>query len=165
MSLSKQARIDNMLLALNLMLNELGDNPYDFLFANANAIEYEAIESTTWKELIDQGLIKNVKSTASMFFTGRGWRTIVMHLKLHEEEEFRGHLSKLSAALKAHVKGRQKPAIVDVHTLSRDTDLPLSFILNVLQSHMIDHVFKIKGARVSDRIVVEIPLDYGLTPL
>jgi hypothetical protein len=101
-----------------------------------------------------------------VIFTGYGWRTCVMSSKLHESEEFKQKLGKLSAALKNSVKGRQYPATLGAHDLGNETGLGWEFVRNAIQGELIQHVFGIKGATGSDdTVVIQVPIDYGDRPL
>ena len=90
----------------------------------------------------------------------------MLALKKHEDNEFKNDLSKLSAALKNTVKGRHHPALLGTDDLANETSLPKAFIINVLKSRMLDTVFNIIGADISeDRIAIEVPIRYGHRPL
>ncbi len=91
--------------ALRLMMEEAGERHFEGVFIDANGSQYEAIENTTWKELIDRGFIKEITRYGHVAFTSYGWRIAMIKLKRHESEDFKLRLGRLSAALKDSVKG------------------------------------------------------------
>lgn len=155
MSLSPEARRQNMANALTLMLNQVGDNAIEASFIQSEGQPYNAVEATTWKELIDKFLIRNIT-----------WRTAMMLNNRHEEPEFKRKLGILSAFLKDSVKGRHHPGLLGVHAIAIGTSLDWRFIRNVLRAEMLEYVFHMKGAQMSsDGVVVTVPIDYGLPPI
>ena len=58
MTLSKQARLDNMEQALRLMLSQLGERPLYQEFFNPDDPAFAGIHNTSWKELEDRSLLK-----------------------------------------------------------------------------------------------------------
>jgi hypothetical protein len=89
-----------------------------------------------------------------------------MSLRLHETEEFKQNLGRLSAALKDSVKGREHPAILSSYDLAKKTALEWEFIQNAIQGELVQHVFGIKGATGERGMaIIRVPIDYGERPL
>ena len=90
-----------------------------------------------------------------------------MNQNLHAVGDFKQKLGTLSAALKDRLgDDRWHPQLVGTHDLATETGLSWDFIVNVLESEMIEEIFKIKGAEISDdRVIITVPMDYGHRPL
>ena len=74
---------------------------------------YRNVLPTTWKELLDRGLITSFSHNRYQLTT-IGWRKGVQLLELDKEPAFRGKLSRLAATLKDQVKGRHEEAYLDI---------------------------------------------------
>jgi len=59
MSLSIQARSDDLDKFVRLAMQELGDGPFDGLFIDADAAPYSEIRPTTWEEAKRRRYVKN----------------------------------------------------------------------------------------------------------
>jgi hypothetical protein len=165
MSMSREARIENMEKALSLMFEDIGDRFFAHVYIRIDDSRYASIKATTWKELADRYLIRNI-GHGNVIFTGYGWRTSLMSLKLHESAGFQSKLGRLSAALKDSVKGREHTVVLGSQSVADETGLGWDFVQNALHGELFQHVFGIVGAKISDdTVVIEVPIDFGNRPL
>src|ERR1017187_2890385 len=84
---------------------------------------YRNVLPTTWKELLDRGLITSFSHNRYQLTT-IGWRKGVQLLELDKEPAFRGKLSRLAATLKDQVKGRHEEAYLDIFHAAQFSGLP-----------------------------------------
>jgi hypothetical protein len=168
MTVSRNARIDNLANALKLMTQEVGENTMWSVFIDANKPEYQDILPTTWKDLVDRYMVKD-HGWGRYQLTGRGWLKGVKLLDLPETPEFNQKMSQLAATLKSRVKGRQQEALVDVWTVAKESGVTVDFVWNAIESKLLDNCFSMKGASFNpndqNRHYVIIPIDFGMEPL
>jgi hypothetical protein len=82
------------------------------------------------------------------------------------DPDLKAKLSKLTATMKDAVKGRHEDAYFYVHELAGASGLPENFIINVVESRIIDRCFNMRGAEWEDYLKsVRVPLEFGLPPL
>jgi len=88
MTVSRDARIDNLAKALKLMTQEIGENAMWLVFIDANKPEYRDILLTTWKDLVDRYMVKD-HGRGTYQLIGYGWLQGVQLLGLPEAPECR----------------------------------------------------------------------------
>ncbi|HTR39866.1 MAG TPA: hypothetical protein VMH80_28530 [Bryobacteraceae bacterium] len=171
MSLSREQRLENVDLALELMLQTLGDNAIDTVIFELGSDKFTQVQPTTWKELEDRCLIKRMDAIGHPMcqFTGDGWLAAIelapKHVKALNEER----LSRLAAALKDEVKGRDEDGYVYLNSLAASSELPENWIYNAIEARLLEHWFNRKGANWygprGGSPLIHIPVDFGLEPL
>jgi hypothetical protein len=102
MSVSEKARLDNIALALRLMMHDLGE-PYGWQEHDAKTAKFEPVLRTTWEELAEQGLV-NPRTFDRYELTGLGWIAGLKVTGAFEDDEFRRKAGLLQRALKARIK-------------------------------------------------------------
>ena len=169
MSLSKEDRLKDMGRALTLMLQELGDKAFDTVIFQMDAAPFEGIYSTTWRELEALGLIEKMDVIGGSLckFTGNGWRAAIDLVWSANEPMLREAMSKVAAALKDHVKGRQEDAFVYLNSIATISGVPENLVFNIIESRLLDYRFNMMGAYwyQGRPPLIHIPLDFGLEPL
>src|SRR6266516_2450540 len=108
MSLSIQARLDDVEKLVRLAMETLGDNEVDALFIDGDAAPFSEIQPTTWEEAKRRGYVKD-RGWQTYQFAANGWLKGVELLKLTEDAAFAQKLSKLSATLRSYVTLHQSP--------------------------------------------------------
>jgi hypothetical protein len=70
-------------------------------------------------------------------------------------------LSKIAAALKANVKGRDTDAFVGVGTLSIETGIRVTWIRNAINGRLLEYQFGVRGAHwagSNDGSIILVPM-------
>lgn len=173
MTLSKQARDGNLVDALELMLEQLGDEYTDSAQGVFDITDsrFESIHRSTWAEMEDLGYVRRDnqatgKATAEYLFTPAGWYAAHERLVLAQKgTEFVLKLARVSKALKDCIKpGNRTESVEDAQTIAETAKVSYSFVCNVIDSGAIDRCFGQRGARWSGRVGDEVfvPANYGL---
>jgi hypothetical protein len=162
---SKEQRNENMVLALRLMLDRIGDRAVDLVFLDSDEPEFKEVFPTTWVDLERRGFVKR---SPPYRLTGAGWLE-ALHVAERLDDEFDRDLGILCASLKSKVDGRREKAVVDVSQIVRETGLSEDWVFNVIESDAISRRYGRTGAywHPSDRMkhVIEVPLDFGMERL
>lgn len=164
-TISASERADNLNRALVLMLDATDSNPIDDVYFRPDDAEFASILATTWSELLGRGYIKNAVPSGPPHYqlTGGGWAKAMQVSERAETVEFQERLGKLTAALKQRIKGRSDEALVSLHELAGETQLPLGWVTNAIEADAISVFFRRRGATWrTARQVVSVPLDFGL---
>jgi hypothetical protein len=168
MTVSKDTRLDNMKQALRVMLDRLAERPlYQEVF-NPEDPAFAGIYNTSWKDLEDKSLLKGTHGMNFDYFqlTGIGWFCAMEIQGKFDTPEFQQRFGKLSAALKALVKGRHDQQITIIDGLCQSTGLPEHFVFNVIEGRVWKHKFNRVGPHFDEsKTVIWIPLDFGVEPL
>jgi hypothetical protein len=173
MTLSKQRQDANMVHALALMLEQLGDeytNSAQGVFDTTDK-RFKSIHRSTWAEMEDLGYIRRDdqitgKTPPEYLFTPAGWYTA--HDRLgHTQKgtEFVSKLARVSKALKDCIKTGNRTEILEhVQTIAEAAQVSYDFLCNVIDSGVIDKCFGQRGARWYGRagVYISIPANYGL---
>ena len=169
MSLSKQARHDDIQKALELMLARLGEQAIDRVLFNRDEPPFDQIYPTTWKELAEKYLIKPLDGAGPQLFwlTGYGWYAALEQANRFSDPTLIEKMSALSAALKDSVKGRDTEALLYVGNLATQTGLSEDWIYNAIESNLVGRQFGRRGAKWAAGIknTIIVPIDFGLEPL
>jgi hypothetical protein len=167
-SASTERRRQNIRDALAEMMKELGDGCLFGGFFNSADDRYAKILPTTWKYLSDHGWIQD-HGYNRVELTGRGWREGIRALQLNDDPQFRAKMSSLAATLKRCVKGRQREEFIDVFSAAQESELTPEFVVNVIESKVLDNCFNMQGAHFAhddhNRYLIIVPIDFGLPPL
>jgi hypothetical protein len=155
--------------ALTLLVRDLQDKAVNEMPFYVDRPEYADIFSTTWQELRDCFMLTQIPQTQMHWLTGSGWYAGVKVSGKTNEPSFTQQMRKLSATLKDYVKGRQDERLVTVYHVAEDARLPFGFVYNAIESRLLDHEFNMKGAewtiQKNPKIVIRVPLNFGLEPL
>jgi len=168
MSLSKKQRVTSLADVLTLMLERLGDKAIDAEIYYQNEDPFDGVPQTTWRELEKFGLTKRFDTIGhpQWQLTGVGWCKALSITKRLSDPQFVSRLSKLTAAMKDAVKGRSEDAYLYVDELVSTSGLGEGFVINAIESRLIDRHFKIQGAKWEHPgKSVRVPLNFGLRPL
>ncbi|MGA3095003.1 MAG: hypothetical protein ABSF25_00995 [Bryobacteraceae bacterium] len=168
MSLSKDARLQNLEEAIRLLMGSLHGQCFMGVLLDERYDVDERILGTTWDELKSRSLVRQTNSRWSYTLSGRGW---ILGLKLLGEfgtDEMRGKVGTLCSVLKAKVKGRAHANYATVGDIATESGLSDGFVRDAIESDLIRELFGTKGAEWSpqDRgSSIRIPNDFGLPPL
>jgi hypothetical protein len=165
MTLSRDARGQNVVDALCKMSEDVGEQAVWRVDISIESDRYKDIYATTWKWLLDQGLIKWLAFNTYQL-TYEGWLKGIQ-LRHHDESPvFRAKMSSLASTLKNQVKGRREEAYLDVSQVSALTGLTEDFIFNAIESRLLDNCFNMIGATLDNPNSSEIviPIDFGQEP-
>ena len=170
MTLLKTERSENIELALQLMMGELGEHAINELFFEIDKPPYENIYPTTWQHLEAQYFIEPRDTFGARYrrLTGFRWLEGLRITGLLEAEETKQMVGKLMAELKRSVEGREGEAIVDIHSIVREAGVPFGFVFNVIDSNYVDRVLGRKGAVWHPQArgqLVKVPVDFGMDSL
>ena len=168
MTASKSDRIDNLELALRLMLENLpADRPYEWEQLDGDTAAFSAVFPTTWKALSRRGFVKQL-SFNSYRFMPEGWIEALRVTGLFTSQDLQEKAGKLSAALKKRIKGRQDDVLVSRTELANETGLTESFVYNAIDSHLLLQLFGRIDAHWAPgdhmKHYIEIPVEFGHEP-
>lgn len=165
MTISEKDQKENLELAFRLMMVQLADSPILQTFFNPSADPFTGVLQTTWKELCQQGWLKELQLYGQLRYrlTGSGWLEGLYRTRAGEDRMFLDRLGQLSATLKAHVKGRRADVTVEFSTLVKEAGLPEGWVSNVLESSAFEKLQRRRGPSWDERgILVRIPLNLGM---
>ena len=171
MTISTDDRLKNLQTALVVMKDKLGDRATYREVFDSEAEAFEEIYPTTWKDLEERGLVKGVpawKGSTLYQLTGLGWLRAISSNGEIETPEFEQKLGRLSAALKARVKGRHQEAAATIDELAQETALPEDWIYNIVDSEYWRH-WRHRAGPIFDSVdqlknYVVIPIDFDMEP-
>jgi len=169
MSLSIQTRSDDLDWLVRLAMQELGENDFDALFINAEAVPFNEIRHTTWEEAKSRRYLKS-QAWRTFQFAEKGWLRGVELLNLTQDPAFAQKLSKLSQTLRSYVTPRpQEAQLVDIFTIASQSGLDHSFIYNAVSTRLIDTTYHRHGVSFdpndANKHIIVVPIEYGLPPL
>ena len=170
MTLSRQDRVENLQAAVARLLDELGERAIDTVYFDPRNPSLANVIATTWKELVRQNVLREEGTLAGVDyrFTGDGWYVAMQTTGRAANQSFVGSLSKISAALKDSVKGRQEDGFVYADSLATECNLSIDLVYNIIESGAIEKEFGGVGATWADRQrgrLIRVPLDFGMKPL
>lgn len=146
-----------------------GDRALDSEIFTLNEDPFLQIPNTTWRELEERDFTVNLTGPGcppQCRLTGLGWYEAVRVTDRVDGPQFKTQMSRLTAAMKDHVKGRRQDAYIDSHELASVAGVSEDFIFNAIESRLIDRHFNIAGAEWEHQWKsIRIPLEFGLRPL
>jgi len=164
MTISRNDRMEDLKDALKRMTEDVGEQAVWRVDIGVESERYKHVKNTTWKELLDRGLVKWFCPGYYQLTVG-GWRAGVQLLGWDKGSELQGKLSKLAALLKDQVKGRHEEAYIDLYHAAQQSGLTEDLICNIIEGHLFEHSFKTKGATMDTDNTIVIPIDFGMVPL
>jgi hypothetical protein len=146
MSVSDEVRREDKRRTLCLMVEHVGDHSVRHVAFEPTEAGFTEVLQTTWRELIDQGLLDDKMSAFGhprFRLTSRGWLRGLAFSGALDEAAFRKRCTQLARALKAVVKGRQShyDEFVGVNALAAENGLPEGWIHNALEARLLEVVF------------------------
>jgi hypothetical protein len=169
MSVSEKDRLDNIELALRLMMQDLGE-PYGWQEHDAKTAKFGPVLRTTWEELAERGLV-NARTFDRYELTGPGWIAGLRVAGAFEDDEFRRKSGLLQKALKARIKpeNRDQWGSADRTELANETGLSEFFVYDAIDSHLLEALFDIVDAGWAEgdemKNYIDIPPRFGLKRL
>ena len=172
MTLPKRDRDANVVQALALMLEQLGDEYTDSdqgVFDTTDP-RFETTYPTTWADMEDLGYIRRDsqitgRATPDYLFTSEGWYSAHDQLG-HTQKgcEFVSKLARVSKALKDCIKiGNRTEALERVETIAETARVSANFLYNAIDCRALDKCFGQGGARRHgpNGVWIFIPANFG----
>ncbi|MCG3776280.1 MAG: hypothetical protein JW395_3133 [Nitrospira sp.] len=170
-SISDDERRGQKRAVLLRMLRDLGDHDVRDMYVSVGELDYADILPTTWRELLDDGLIDDGASTmgaARFQLTTHGWIRALILSKMVDEPAFRDRCARLVGVMKAVVKGRgsHHDAFAHVQELASAGDVPEGWTCNAIRGRLLQRVFpKDRWDAEYDKQMVRISPTFGLNHL
>jgi hypothetical protein len=169
MSTSDKTRQENMVLALRLLIQDLGQ-PYEWQEHDAKTPKFAGVLRTTWDELAERGLIK-AHSFDRYWLKGPGWIAGLKITGVFDDEGFRRKAGQLQAALKARIKAenRDQWGTASRTELAQETGLSEFFVYDAIDSGLLGALFGTIDAYWGEgddmKNWIDIPPRFGLKRL
>lgn len=170
MTLSDNARRDNMDLALRILLERVGDDKEVsevWVFTDDAAVQ--AIAATTWGDLESQGWViraERLGGHVKFRLSERGWLRALEVTSQNKSPLFVARLAQANAALKGYVDGRAEPHYEYAQIIAKKAGVPEGWFFNLLGSGYWDKTTPPKvGPCLSDGGLVTIPIRFGMRRL
>ena len=138
MSRSEQEQIENLELALSLVLRAVGSNPIRQYLLRPDNANYKDIHQTTWLDLRELGYLKAAAIGNFCVLSPSGWVAALERTGTIADPTFKDGLGKLCRYLKDTVKGRYQPALVYVNVIANAIGLPDGIISNIIDAKLIE---------------------------
>jgi hypothetical protein len=165
MSISKEERQTDTALALQLMLQHVGDRRISECFFDSTEPPFNAIQRTTWTELQESNCVKPFLDSQHYCLSGSGWLQALQETGTTRDRAFQRAAEKLLASIKKHVKGRQgNVRMVGLQTLARNSGLSENWIYNAIESNLIEAQFKRQGptwVHGFEGTAIHVPITFG----
>ena len=170
MPINYERRQSDLTQALRLMVEAQGDEPLNGMTFSPSDTRFQALIPTTWRELLDDGLIEDrgEKPGPSFRLTARGWLAGLQLTGALERQDIRDWAIGMRRALKARVQGRLEhyDARVDVREFAREIDLPIGWVSNAMRANLLQEVFKNHLMNASlDKLLIRIPPTFDMERL
>ncbi|MBA3231776.1 MAG: hypothetical protein H0T05_03055 [Acidobacteria bacterium] len=172
MSVSDAARREDQKRTLITMFRTVGDHRAWQVYFHAGEPEIAETLQTTWRELIDQGLVtdkQSVMGRARYSLTYAGWLRAFIISGDIDTPEVRDRCSRLAKALKSVVKGRQShyDEFATASGIAADADLPEGWVVNAIHSKLLGVVFPDDkwDAHMEDGRTIRVSPTFGLNHL
>lgn len=146
MTVSDQHRHDEEAAVLERLLHLVGDQEVRECVVNPAKDSLGTVLPTTWRELLDEGLIDEKFSGIGFVrfrLTSAGWLWALTLTGQIEASAFRERCKRLVMALKAVAKGRQshRGELVRLTSIAASTNLSVGWIANAIRSGALSSVF------------------------
>jgi hypothetical protein len=153
----------NVSKALTLLLDRLADRPIYTDEVVNDDLTVAHIFPTTWQELADRELVtaRDGIGCCRYQLTGSGWREALKLTGELDAPEFQERLGRLNAVLKSLVHSR-KESFAQTHIVASEARIPESWLFNILESGIWEHVQRRRGAVMDDsKTLVVVPPDFS----
>ena len=147
----------------------------DLLSDAAVSIVAKALEAhvlpTTWRELLDDGLIDDKFSTMgspAFRLTAAGWLRAMLLSGTADTPECRDRCTRLAQALKSVVRGRNShyDGLTTEHEIAAAAGLPAGWVFNAVKSRLLGVVFpKDRWDATIDKRTIRVSPTFGLNHL
>jgi hypothetical protein len=166
-TLSKTVRLAELTNLLLLALQQLGDSALYAVAFSAADKQFATVPSATWQEAVELGLLLEDDSlgTTTYLLSGRGWIEALDASGALGQPALAQDLGRLSAALKATVKGRSSSVTLTTVEASKASGLAAAWIYNVIDSNLLETRFGRRGARWHDKFagrLIVVPVTFGM---
>ena len=146
MSHSDDARRENKKQTLIAMVRAVGDHRFSHVTFTSDDEEVKSAFQTTWRELMDDGLIdddRSVLGQARYRLTAAGWLRGLLLAGDVDTPALRGRCVRLAQALKRVVKGRGShyDEFADVDAIATDAGVPADWVVSAVKSRLLGVVF------------------------
>lgn len=171
MSVSDADRRQDRERTLCAMLAVLGDRYLVEVAVEPSDTGFEDVLTTTWRELLDDGLIDDKFSTlggAAFRLTAAGWLRAMLLSGTVDTPECRDRCARLARALKAVVKGRPShyDGLTTEHAVAAAADLPIGWVFNAVKARLLGVVFpKDRWDATVDKRTIRVSPTFGLNHL
>jgi hypothetical protein len=144
-SLSIDERQKDMARALQLVLEQLGDEKIQvFSFDPANR-PFSVITPTTWRDLEESNYVRLQTDSNRLRLTGSGWLRALQHSGATRNRSFDRDSEKLLASIRKQVKGRHAARMIPIKALARESGLSENWIYNAIESKLFEVHYGRKG--------------------
>jgi hypothetical protein len=171
MSISDSDRREDKQRTLCRMLVCVGDHHVTQVVIKPASAEFADVLATTWRELLDDGLIDDKFSThggAAFRLTAAGWLRAMLLSGTIDTPECRDRCVRLARALKAVVKGRPShyDGLTTEHAIAAAADLPIGWVFNAVKARLLGVVFpKDRWDATVDKRTIRVSPTFGLNHL
>jgi hypothetical protein len=168
MPIDPKRRASDRARALILMLEKQGDEQR--IAVRPSDTDFEALAPTTWRELVDEGLIEDrgEKPGPTFRLTPYGWLAGHKLSGALNRQDIRDRAVAIRRALKARVKGRREHhgARVAVREFAREVGLPVGWVWNAIRANLLQAMFPddLMNATLDARheLLIEIPPTFDM---
>jgi hypothetical protein len=174
MSVSDNQRREDKRRTLLLMLQELGDHHISHGVFSPTATAFADVLQTTWRELLDDGLIEDKMSSMghpAIRLTPARWLRAMTISGNVDLPEIRGRCTRLAQTLKAVVKGRKShyDAFIGIDEVAERASIPHGWVYNAVKARLLGVVFSEDrwDAEIDpkSRILIRVSPTFGLNHL
>jgi hypothetical protein len=171
MSVSDADRRQDKQRTLCLMLALLGDRSVSEVAAEPSDDAFEGVLYTTWRELLDDGLIDDKLSAfgkPAFRLTSAGWLRAMLVSGAVDSADCRDRCVRLARALKAIVKGRNThhDGLTSEQEIATAAKLPTGWVSNAIRSRLLGVVFpRDRWDATIDTRTIRVSPTFGLNHL
>lgn len=171
MSVSDADRRQDKERTLCRMLALVGDQYFVQVSVRPSAKELEDTLPTTWRELLDDGLIDDKFSTMgspAFRLTAGGWLRAMLLSRTVDTSDCRERCVRLAQALKSVVKGRDAhyDGLTTEQEIAAAANLPVGWVFNAIKSRLLGVVFpKDRWDATIDKRTIRVSPTFGLNHL
>jgi hypothetical protein len=171
MSVSDAERRQDQKRTLCRMLDLVADHCFIQVAAEPTDKGFEDVLPTTWRELLDDGLIDDEFSSfgnPAYRLTAAGWLRALLLSGTADTPDCRERCTRLARALKSVVKGRDShyDGLTTEDEVAVAADLPTGWVFNAIKSRLLGVVFpKDRWDAVIDKQTIRVSPTFGLNHL
>jgi hypothetical protein len=171
MSVSDADRLRDKQRTLCRLVALVGDDYFIQAAVKPASKEFEDVLPTTWRELLDDGLIDDKFSTMgspAFRLTAAGWLRAMLLSGTADTPECRDRCTRLAQALKSVVRGRNShyDGLTTEHEIAAAAGLPAGWVFNAVKSRLLGVVFpKDRWDATIDKRTIRVSPTFGLNHL